>query len=466
MNSSISTAVILAAGLGTRMKSSTPKVLHEVCGLPLISHILEAVAQVGAERTVVVLGPGHERVRPVLPEGVEVALQLEPRGTGDALLKAAAFLEDGPALVVPGDTPLITGEVLRDLVGHHVETGAQATILTMILENPGGYGRVVRDETGAVTRIVEQRDATPEELEIREVNSGMYVLPGRRSLGLLEEVGSDNEQGEVYLTDVVEGLVAAGAKVEAVAAPDPSVTLGVNTRVDLARVAALMRGRILNRWMLEGVTIDDPSSTYVDVSVELEADVRILPGTTLSGATVVGRDSVIGPATTLIDTAVGRGSRVRHAYAEGASIGDGVQVGPFCYLRPGARLERGSKAGTFVEIKNSTVGEGSKVPHLSYIGDTTIGRETNIGAGNITANYDGRRKHRTVIGDGVHTGSDTVFVAPVTIGDKAVTGAGSIITKNVPEAGLGIARCRQKNIEGYADRRGVEPGEDSEHGAK
>jgi bifunctional UDP-N-acetylglucosamine pyrophosphorylase / glucosamine-1-phosphate N-acetyltransferase len=449
------------------MKSATPKVLHDVCGAPILSHVLRATRAVGAGRTIVVLGHGHETVRPLLPTGVEVALQYSQRGTGDALLAAAAALGvptgegagpgDDAILVVPGDTPLITGEVLLGLVHAHVASGADATILTMILPDPTGYGRVLRDPDGLVTRIVEQRDASPAELAVTEVNTGMYVLPAGRALDILRQTGTENAQGELYLTDVVAGLRARGARVAAHVTDDPSVTLGVNSRVELAEVQGLMRARILRDWMLAGVTVDDPGSTHVEVGVTLDADSRLLPGTCLRGTTSVATGSVIGPHSTLIDTVVGRDCTVRHSYTEGATLAAGAMVGPFSYLRPEARLMEGAKAGAFVEVKKSVIGPGSKVPHLSYIGDTTIGAGTNVGAGNITANYDGRHKHQTIIGDGVKTGSDTVFVAPVIVGDGATIAAGSIITNDVPAGALGVARSRQRNIDGYGKRHVAPP---------
>lgn len=478
MSSSIASAVVLAAGLGTRMKSTLPKVLHEVCGAPLLTYVLAAIGPVNPEQLVVVLGSGHEAVRPLLPSGAEVVLQQRPQGTGHAVLCAADWVLDGPLLVVPGDAPLVTRDVLLQLVSAHETARADATVLTMRLADPTGYGRIIRGADGLVDRIVEQRDAGLEELAVDEVNTGMYVLPGRATLDILRRVGTDNAQGEVYLTDVVAGLRREGARVAAHLTPDPNVALGVNTRVELAEAQAVMRARLLRHWMLEGVTIEDPSSTHIDAGVTLEADVRILPFTSLRGTTSVARGSIIGPGSTLVDTTVGEDATVRHSYTDGAILERGANVGPFSYLRPAAHLLEKSKAGAFVEVKKSTIGPGSKVPHLSYIGDATIGSNTNIGAGNITANFDGYRKHPTVIGDNVHTGSDTVFVAPVTIGNDSTIGAGSVITKDVPDGALGIARCRQKNILDYAERharrrdeaakvsadRPAEAGEATEHG--
>ncbi len=463
MSESIDTAVVLAAGLGTRMRSTLPKVMHEVCGLPLIAHVIAAVTAAGVGRTVVVLRPGQaEAVAPFLPAGAVIAIQETQRGTGDALLAAAAHLGDGAVLVVPGDTPLLTSDTLRGLIEAHAAAGADAAVLTLILPDPAGYGRVVRGAAGEVERIVEHRDASAEERAIGEANAAVYVLPGTEAVELLHGLQADNEQGELYLTDVVAALRRRGKRVVAHVAADHRDALGINTRVELAEAQAVMRERILRQWMLQGVTVEDPSSTHIDAGVELEPDVRILPFTSLRGRTRVSRGSEIGPASTLVDTLVGPDCSVRHSYANGAVLEAGAHVGPFSYLRPEAHLLEGSKAGAFVEIKKSTVGRGSKVPHLSYIGDTTIGTNTNIGAGNITANYDGRLKHRTIIGDNVKTGSDTVFVAPVTVGDRTTTGAGSVITKDIPDGALGIARARQRNIPDYGDRlkNTVEAGDD------
>ncbi|HZK49088.1 MAG TPA: bifunctional UDP-N-acetylglucosamine diphosphorylase/glucosamine-1-phosphate N-acetyltransferase GlmU [Thermoleophilia bacterium] len=458
MSESIDTAVILAAGLGTRMRSTLPKVLHQVCGLPLITHVTRAAAQAGVERLVVVLRPGQEEeLAPHLPPSASVAVQKEQRGTGDALLAAGAMLGDGHVLVLPGDTPLLTADILTGLVRLWSESGADAALLTLTPPDPTGYGRVLRDPEGMVERIVEHRDATPAEREVREVNAAVYILPAREALELLAGLDRDNDQGELYLTDVIAGLRSRGARIAALCAPDHRVALGINNRVELAEAQGIMGRRILEAWMLAGVTIEDPGSTHVDAGVELEPDVHLLPFTCLRGTTRVARGSEIGPGSTLVDTVVGAGSFVRHSYTNGAVLEAGAQVGPFTYLRPGANLLEGAKAGAFVEIKKSTIGKGSKVPHLSYIGDTRIGSGTNIGAGNITANYDGFEKHPTSIGDNVRTGSDAVFVAPVTVGDEATVGAGSIITKDVPAGALAVARSRQRNILEYRQKGRTHP---------
>jgi bifunctional UDP-N-acetylglucosamine pyrophosphorylase/glucosamine-1-phosphate N-acetyltransferase len=453
VSESIDTAVILAAGLGTRMRSSLPKVLHEVCGSPLVVHVVRAATAAGVDRVVVVLQPGQDSdVAAALPESVAYAFQHRQRGTGDALLSAAGSLGGGHALVLSGDTPLLTPDVLRELIGLWSSSGADAALLTLTPPDPAGYGRVVRRPDGFVERIVEHRDATEEELAVQEVNAAVYILPVADTVGILNGLDTDNDQGELYLTDVIAALVSRGARVVALEAADHRVALGINNRVELATAQSVMRRRILDSWMMAGVTIEDPDSTHIDADVELEPDVRILPFTCLRGRTRVGSGSEIGPSATLIDTIVGPGSVVRHSYTTGCVLEARAQVGPFSYLRPEAHLLEGAKAGAFVEIKKSTVGKGSKVPHLSYVGDTEIGTGTNIGAGNITANYDGHKKHRTIIGDNVRTGSDTVFVAPVTVGDGATIAAGSIITKDVPEGALGIARSKQRNIPDYEHR--------------
>ncbi len=452
VSSSIDTAVVLAAGLGTRMRSSLPKVLHPICGEPLLTHVLHALEGAGISRVIVVLGPGRDDVRAVLPESCTVVVQDTQRGTGDALLAADRCLGDVPILVVPGDTPLLTAAVFQSLMQEYQSEAAAAAVLTMCPPDPSGYGRVIRGADGTVLRIVEHRDASTEERAVGEVNVGAFVLPARLAIDLLSRQDAANAQGEVYLTDVVAGLCDLGRKVVAVPVGDHRVALGVNTRVELAEAQEHMRTRICTDWMLAGVTIEDPASTHIDAGVTLEPDVRLLPFTCLRGSTHVAARSEIGPGSTLVDTRVGPDCRVRHSYTDGAELEAGVQVGPFTYLRPEAHLAEGAKAGAFVEIKKSRVGRGSKVPHLSYIGDTTIGEGSNIGAGNITANFDGREKHRTVIGDNVRTGSDTVFVAPVRVDDGATIGAGSVVTKDVPAGALGIARARQRNILGYSSR--------------
>jgi bifunctional UDP-N-acetylglucosamine pyrophosphorylase/glucosamine-1-phosphate N-acetyltransferase len=451
------TVVILAAGEGTRMRSKLPKVVHPLCGRPLIAWPVAAARAAGASRVIVVDNP-KRKLEDLVPEGVEIAIQEEPKGTGDAVAAAAALIDPTTTVVViNGDVALLTAEAIRTLVEAHEEAGAAATMATMELDEPGAYGRVIRDKEGSVLRVAEAKgdagDATPEELEIREVNTGVYAFDGGALIAALQTLDADNAQGELYLPDVLPAMLEAGRIVAAHPIGDPDLTHGVDDRVDLAYAREVTQRRIHTEHMLSGVTIVDPASTTIDADVVIGTDTVIEPYAQLRGATEIGSNTTIGAMTTLIDTQVGDGVTILHSHLTGAKIDDGARVGPFAYLRPDAHLHPKAKAGTFVEIKNSEIGEGSKVPHLSYIGDTDIGPGTNIGAGNITANYDGKNKHRTTIGANVRTSSDTVFVAPVTVADKAITGAGSVITDDVPEGALAIARSRQKNIEGYAERK-------------
>jgi bifunctional UDP-N-acetylglucosamine pyrophosphorylase/glucosamine-1-phosphate N-acetyltransferase len=454
--------VILAAGQGTRMRSSLPKLLHPLCGRPIISWSIEAAQEAGAGRVIVVDSP-ERRLESVVDEGVELAVQDRPLGTADAVRAGVEAIGDAEAIadaetvvVINGDAPLVTADSLRGLVEQHADSGAAATIATVVLEDPTGYGRVVRAPDGTVERVAETKaagDATPFELEIREVNTGMFAFEGPALAGALREVRADNAQAEHYLPDVLPILRARERTIDAYELADPDELLQINDRRQLAQVTAVAQRQIHERHMLEGVTIVNPAATLIEVGVQIAPDVTIAPFSCLHGATQIGAGTTIGPGCTLIDAEVGERSRILHSYVDCAVIGDHVSVGPFAYLRPGTILRERSKAGTFVEIKNSDVGAGTKVPHLSYIGDADIGADTNLGASTITANYDGHRKHRTTIGSRVRTSVDTTFVAPVTVGDDAYTGAGSVITHDVPEGGLGVARPRQSNIEGYAERR-------------
>jgi bifunctional UDP-N-acetylglucosamine pyrophosphorylase/glucosamine-1-phosphate N-acetyltransferase len=433
------TVLILAAGQGTRMRSDTPKVLHELCGLPMVLWPVRAALGAGAERVVVVDSPARA-LEAVLPEGVDLAVQSRADGTGDAVRAAAGHIDpDAPVVVLSGDVPLVSPQAIVELVQAHAKSGAAATIATAVLEDPTGYGRVVRDADGSVARVVETKepgDATDAELEIREVNSGIYVFTGSALLGALPRLTSHNAQREFYLPQTLEELRASGALVAAHVVDDERLMLGVNDRVALAHVRMLAQRAIAERHMLSGVTIVDPSSVQIDVDVEIGQDTVIEPFTTIRGSTRIGSDCT-----------------VRHSYLVDCVLEDGVSVGPFAYLRPGTVLRGGAKAGTFVEIKNSDIGPGAKIPHLSYIGDADVGEHTNLGAGTITANYDGRSKHRTAIGKRVRGGVDTAFVAPVTVGDDAYTAAGSVVTDDVPAGSLAVARARQENVEGYAQRR-------------
>lgn len=449
------TVVILAAGQGTRMRSSKPKVLHELCGLPMILWPVRAALAAGAGRVVVVDSP-ERPLQDVLPEGVELVVQPQSDGTGGAVRAAADAIDpQAPVVVLSGDVPLVSAEAIRDLVDAHVGLGAVATMVTTVLADPRGYGRVVRGDDGSVLRVVETKtagDATAQELEIREVNTGIYAFDGHALLLALPRLSADNAQGELYLPQALDILRAEGATIQAHLVQDDRLVLGVNDRVALAQVRAIAQQAICERHMRAGVTIVDPAQTVIDVDVEIGQDALIEPGSALKGATVVAPGALVGPHTTLLDSRIGEGACVRVSWLERAILHAGVTVGPFAYLRPGAELHEGSKAGTFVEIKNSQVGAHTKVPHLSYIGDADIGEDSNLGAGTITANYDGRAKHRTTIGSRVRGGVDTAFVAPVTVGDDAYTAAGSVITEDVPAGALAVARSRQHNVEGYSER--------------
>jgi bifunctional UDP-N-acetylglucosamine pyrophosphorylase / glucosamine-1-phosphate N-acetyltransferase len=459
--------VILAAGQGTRMRSAVQKLLHPLCGRPIIEWPVAAARAAGAEKIVVVDGPDR-KLAPVLNGQVSVAVQERPLGTGDAVRSAIDQIGgEDTVVVVNGDAPLITPESLRALVDSHRSSGAAATIATMVLDDPSGYGRVVRAPDGTVEKVVETKapgDATELELRIREVNTGMFAFDGGALAEALAQVRADNAQGEHYLPDVLPILRAQERTVGAFELTDPEELLGINDRVQLADVAAVAQRQIHERLMVSGVTIVNPTATVIDAGVAIGEDTVVAPFTSLHGATTIGRGSTIGPNSTLIDAQVGDEAKVLHSYIVGATIGDKVSVGPFAYLRPGTVLREGSKAGTFVEIKNSDVGRGTKVPHLSYIGDADIGEETNLGASTITANYDGYRKHRTTIGSRVKTSVDTTVVAPVSIGDDAFTAAGSVITNDIPPGALGVARERQTNIDGYAERRRERAAAESKEG--
>jgi bifunctional UDP-N-acetylglucosamine pyrophosphorylase / glucosamine-1-phosphate N-acetyltransferase len=450
----VPTVVIMAAGRGTRMRSRKAKVLHPLCGRPLLLWPIEAAREAGATRIVVVLSRDSEDVQRVLPPEVEVAVQTEQAGTADAVLSAREQIAASEhVIVLSGDHPLLEADFISALAQVHLDSGAAVTVTTRELDDPAQYGRIVRTPEGDIDRIVETKadgDATPEERAIREVNLGTYAFAAQPLLDALGRVQADNAQGELYLGDVLPLLRERGGKVAAYMAKDDSAGLGINTRADLAMVQSICRQRILERHMLAGVTITDPASTVVEADVRIGEDTVIEPYTFLRGRVEIGASCRVGPVTTLTDCVLGSEVSVVHSYLEGCEVLDGCSVGPFAYLRPGTTLHERAKAGSFVEVKNSDIGEGTKIPHLSYIGDADVGARTNIGAGNITANYDGREKHRTVIGSNVHTGVDTAFVAPVVVGDDAYTAAGSVITDDVPEGALGVARARQQNIEGYA----------------
>jgi bifunctional UDP-N-acetylglucosamine pyrophosphorylase / glucosamine-1-phosphate N-acetyltransferase len=448
------TVLVMAAGKGTRMRSSLPKVLHPVCGRPMVEWVVEAARGAGASEVVCVTRPG-DGVTEGLPEGVKVAEQTTGEGTGAAVLAARDDLAPGgEVLVLSGDHPLLSEQLLGELLAaHRAQQGAAATLLTTEGLDPAGYGRIVRDADGAVAHIVETKHAEgvgDAELAIREVNLGTYVFDGDALFETLAQVGT--EAGETYLTGVFPLLRASGRRVAAHVTDDLSSAVGVNSRRDLMEAERLAQRRILERHALNGVTILAPESTRIEAGVEIGADTTIGPGVTLRGDTRIGTGCEIGPQTTITDSSLADGVAAVHSFVTGARLEAGAAVGPFAYLRPGAHIGEGAKVGTFVEVKNSEIGRGAKVPHLSYLGDADVGDGSNVAAGNITANYDGFKKHRTTIGSGVRTGVNTSFIAPVTVGDGAYIGAGSVITEDVPPGALGISRPEQKNVDGYTER--------------
>jgi bifunctional UDP-N-acetylglucosamine pyrophosphorylase / glucosamine-1-phosphate N-acetyltransferase len=454
----LAAVVVLAAGQGTRMRSSTPKVLHSLGGRSLLGHVLAAAEPLGAGSTVVVVGAGREAVEQhlaeIAPSAVPV-VQHEQNGSGHAAAVALAAVPDldGPVLLVNGDAPLLRAATVAALVDAHRAAGNVLTVLTAEVDDPIGLGRIVRDDDGSVRAIVEERDATDAQRAIREINAGVYVGDAaalRRSLAALE---ADNDQGEQYVTDVLGLLVAEGAPVGGVRAEDADDVLGCNDQRELAARRRTLNDRVLDDLMRAGVAVIDPQTTWVDVTATVAADAVLQPGTHLQGTTTVDAGAVVGPDTTLVDCAVGPGASVVRSHCLGAEIGPDATVGPFSYLRPGTRLSRGAKVGAFVETKNVEVGEDSKVPHLSYVGDATIGRGSNIGAATVFVNYDGVAKHHTTVGDHVRVGSDTMLVAPVTVGDGAYTAAGSVITSDVPPGAMAVARAPQRNVGGWVRRR-------------
>jgi len=450
--------IILAAGEGTRMKSKVPKVLHRMCGRSLLGHAIAAARELGPERLIVVVGHLGEQVAAQVAADApdaEVVVQGRQGGTGHAVRTVieAVGLIPGQVIVTYGDMPLLRAATLQDLARAHDAAANTVTVLTAQVAQPAGYGRIVRDSSGAISEIVEERDATDEQRLISEINSGCYAFDGTMLADAVKRVPTGNVLGQEYLTDVVAILRGDGHRVGTLLAPDPSEIQGVNDRVQLAEARRIYNDRLLEHWMRAGVTVVDPATTWLDVHVTLEPDAEIGPSTQLEGRTTVRSGARVGPGCVLRDTVVGEDAMVINALCEASEIGPGASVGPFTRLRPGTRLGPGTRAGTFVEMKNAVVGEGSKVPHLTYVGDADIGTGSNIGAATVFVNYDGVAKHRTTVGDHVRIGSDTMLVAPVEIGDGAYTAAGSVISENVPPGALGIGRARQRNLPGWVGRR-------------
>ena len=463
--------VVLAAGEGTRMRSKKPKVMHELAGLPLLGHVLATANSLDAAHVIPVIRHQKEALTDYINAffpTVTIAHQDEIPGTGGAVECALDSLPadfNGAVIVTSGDVPLLDVPTLESLLEAHLEGKFAATILTAIVEDPTGYGRVIRSNDGKFIQIVEHRDADADQLEIAEVNAGIYVFDAAHLRTALAKVGSHNAQGEKYLTDVAAELLHEGKKVQALAVSDNWLVAGINDRVQLAEVAAELNFRICEAWQRAGVTILEPGSTWIDVTVQVGEDVTLLPGTHLKGFTSIGEGSTVGPEVVMVDTQVGASASVVKSHVTGSKIGDGASVGPFAYLRPGTDLGADGKIGTFVETKNAKIGRGSKVPHLSYVGDAEIGEESNIGAGTIFANYDGVAKHSSKIGSHVRSGSHNVFVAPITIGDGAYTAAGTVVRKDVASGDLAMTVAPQRNLAGWvvANRPGSKSAEASKN---
>ena len=446
-------ALILAAGMGTRMKSSLPKVLHTVNGISMIEQVIRLCREAGCSDVAAITGFQGALVRETVGDGISYVEQKEQLGTGHAVMQAADYLKNhaGYVLVICGDTPLLRAETIRRLIDECREAKAAAAVLTAVMDNPFGYGRVLRDDAGHMTRIVEQKDGTPDELAVREINTGTYCFEISSLLAALPKLNCQNAQGEYYLTDVFEILIQSGQIVLPIVAPDADETMGVNSRAQLAAASAILRRRKAEALMADGVTLIDPAAVYIEQDVEIGRDTVIYPGTILQGKVIIGQNCVIGPDTQLTNVRCGNGNRLNRVYAHDCTMGDDNEIGPFVHLRPDTKLANGVKIGNFVEVKNSNVGNGTKLPHLIYCGDSDLGENVNFGCGTVTVNFDGKEKHRCQIDDHAFIGCNTNLVAPVHIGERAFTAAGSTITKDVPAKALSVARAKQKNIEDWVD---------------
>lgn len=447
-------AVVLAAGQGTRMKSKLYKVLHPVCGKPMVEHVVDHIQSLNVSRTVSIVGHGAEKVKEQLGDKSEYVLQAEQLGTAHAVQQAESLIGDleGTTIVICGDTPLIRPETMKALLEHHQQQNAKATILTAIAENPTGYGRILRDEQGHVAQIVEQKDASPEQQKVTEINTGTYCFDNKALFATLKLVNNDNAQGEFYLPDVIEILKQQGEVVSAYVTENFSETLGVNDRVALAQAEQLMRDRINETHMRNGVSLINPANTYIGVDVKIGSDTVIQPGVMLEGNTVIGEDCHIGPNSRITNSTIGDRTKVDSSVVDSSVVGSDVAVGPFAHIRPATNVGNRAKVGNFVELKKTTLGEGSKASHLTYLGDAEIGTDVNIGCGTITVNYDGVNKFKTVIGDRSFIGCNANLVAPVTINSDTYVAAGTTITKEVPPFALAIGRSRQENKENYANK--------------
>ncbi|MCQ2358619.1 MAG: bifunctional UDP-N-acetylglucosamine diphosphorylase/glucosamine-1-phosphate N-acetyltransferase GlmU [Phascolarctobacterium sp.] len=446
-------AVILAAGKGTRMRSKLPKVLHKVGGKAMLQHVIDASTAAGADDKVVIIGHGAELVEEMVAGQAKTALQAEQLGTGHAVLQTKEALSGftGTAMILCGDTPLLDGEELKKFYEAHKASSASATVMTAIMDNPTGYGRIIRDNNGDVCGIVEQKDATEEQKAVKEINTGIYCIECPLMFEVLETITPNNAQGEYYLTDILDKLYSAGKKVGGVVTADSDMVMGINSRKQLSVAESVMRTRILDKLMDSGVTIMDPASTFIEASVKIGQDTIIYPYTWLEGNTEIGEDCEVGPNCRFTNVKMGNACKIQFTYAHDCEVKNNVTAGPYIHLRPDTVISDNVKIGNFVEVKNSNVGVGTKLPHLTYIGDSDIGSGVNMGCGCITVNYDGKKKHRTVVGDNAFVGCNTNLVAPVTVEANTYIGAGSTITKDVPENALGIGRAKQKNIEGWAE---------------
>lgn len=453
-NTSNVLAVILAAGEGKRMYSKKPKVLHEICGKPMIDYVVDCAKKAGVSETVVVVGHGASEVKAKL-NNVKFAYQEQQLGTGHAVMQAEEFITSGHVLILYGDTPLLNPETICEMYKFHQKGGFHATILTAEMENPFSYGRIIRDSYDNVVAIVEEKDADSEQRKIKEINSGIYLFDGMLLKNALKELKNDNSQNEYYLTDVIKIFNDNNFKVGAYKIDNTEEIMGVNNRLQLAQANVIMSRKILEKHMLNGVTIIDPLSTYIDSGVIIERDVTILPGTIIKGSTYIEEDAVIGPYTTISDSHIGKGVEIKNSVVLESSIGEGTTIGPFAYLRPGNTIGKYAKVGDFVEMKNSNFGDYSKASHLTYIGDGDVGKGVNLGCGVVFVNYDGKKKHRTKVEDYSFVGCNVNLVAPVVVGKNSYIAAGTTVTTNVPEESLAIGRARQENIEGWVRRKGL-----------
>ena len=449
------TSVILAAGMGTRMKSKMPKVLHKVCGKPLSKWVIDASKAAGADKVCAVVGHKAETVKEVLGDVCEFALQAEQKGTGHAVMQAIDVIKNskGEVVILNGDTPLITAETINKAIEYHKNNGNQATVITAILDDATGYGRIVRDNDGSVLKIVEQKDASEEEKKINEVNSGMYVFDAQSLVYALDKITPNNAQGEYYLTDTLEILLSAGKKIGGYAISDNDEIRGINDRVQLNEAEKIMQKRINEYHMRNGVTMRNPESVYIEDGVEIGNDTEICQNVTIKSGTKIGSDCVIGSGSMLNRAVIHDGVDVLSSVILESEVDEGTHVGPFAYIRPNCHVGKEVKVGDFVEIKNSNIDDGTKISHLTYIGDSDVGKRVNFGCGTVTCNYDGKKKYRTTIGDDCFVGCNTNFVSPINVGDGVYIAAGSTITEDIPENSLSIARARQVNKEGWKDKR-------------